>query len=135
MEKLLIIKSSIDDIVKNLDIVLNSPNDKVPIPLDTPTETDTDILFVCFCCNGVGLHSDWCPWLAHEKNKKEARFLSTCCRNSGYHKSDCQVLRDKTIKELQYLIFLSQKRLNILFPGQFQCNPHKQVRILECKEI
>lgn len=129
MEKLAIIKSSVDDIAKNLDIVLNSPNDKVP--LDAPLETE--ILFVCFFCKGAGQHCDWCPWLAHEKNKKEAKFLSTCCRNPGYHKSDCQRFRNKTIDELNYLIFLSQKRLNILFPGQFTV-PSKceAVKILDC---
>ncbi len=51
MEKLAIIKSSIDDIAKNLDIVLNSPNDKVP--LDASLETE--ILFVCFYCKGYEL--------------------------------------------------------------------------------
>lgn len=129
MEKLAVIKSNIDDIAKNLDIILNSPNDKVEIQLES------DILFVCFFCKGTGQHCEWCPWLAHEKNKKEAKFLSTCCRNSRYHKSDCQRFRNKTIDELQYLIFLSQNRLNILFPGQFTPSPCKAVKIPECLKM
>ena len=49
----------------------------------------TSWFFICFFCRGNGCHCDWCPWLAHEKDKQEAKYKCSSCRCKNQHHPYC----------------------------------------------